>query len=53
MKNNHVLVVAIAAALFSAASVLAGETGKSVVLAKADQPKSLEDESWKTEFVLD
>ena len=36
MKNNHPLVVVIAAALLLAASVLAGETGKSVVLAKAD-----------------
>ena len=36
MRNNHALVAAIAAALCLAASVLAGETGKSVVLAKAD-----------------
>lgn len=36
MKKNHVLVVALAAALFAAASVLAAEMGKSVVLAKAD-----------------
>ena len=36
MKNKHPLVIAIAVALLSAASVLAGETGKSVVLAKAD-----------------
>ena len=36
MKINHTLVVAIAAALFSAAPVLAAQTGKSVVLAKAD-----------------
>ena len=36
MKINCTLVVAIAAALFSAAPVLAAETGKSVVLAKAD-----------------
>lgn len=31
-----ILIAAIAAALFSAASVLAAETGKSIVLAKAD-----------------
>jgi mannose-6-phosphate isomerase-like protein (cupin superfamily) len=36
MKKNHVLVAAVAAALFSAAFVFAGETGKSVVLSKAD-----------------
>src|SRR5215207_8105225 len=36
MKINPALIVAIAAALFSAAPVLAAETGKSVVLAKAD-----------------
>ncbi len=36
MKTNLTLVIALAAALFSAASVLAGETGNSVVLAKAD-----------------
>lgn len=36
MKTNHVLVVAIVAALFSAAPVLAAETGKSMVVAKAD-----------------
>ena len=36
MKNNHVLVAVIAAALFSAAFVYAGEIGKSVVLSKAD-----------------
>jgi mannose-6-phosphate isomerase-like protein (cupin superfamily) len=36
MKNNYALVAVIAAALFSAAFALAGETGKSVVLAKAD-----------------
>lgn len=36
MKKNHVLVVALAAALFAAASLLAAESGKSVVLAKAD-----------------
>jgi mannose-6-phosphate isomerase-like protein (cupin superfamily) len=36
MKNNHALVIVIAAALLSAAVVLAGEAGKSVVLAKAD-----------------
>jgi glyoxylate utilization-related uncharacterized protein len=36
MKNNHALVIVIAAALLSAAAVLAGEAGKSVVLAKAD-----------------
>ena len=36
MKKNHVLVIALAAALVSVASVLAAETGKSVVLAKAD-----------------
>jgi len=36
MKNSHALVVAIAATLSWAASVLAGEAGKSVVLAKAD-----------------
>jgi mannose-6-phosphate isomerase-like protein (cupin superfamily) len=35
MRTNRVVVVAIVAALFSAASVLAG-AGKSVVLAKAD-----------------
>jgi mannose-6-phosphate isomerase-like protein (cupin superfamily) len=35
MKNNHAL-VAVAAALFSAAFVFAGETGKSVVLPKAN-----------------
>jgi mannose-6-phosphate isomerase-like protein (cupin superfamily) len=36
MKNNYALVAVIAAALFSAAFALAGETGKSVVLSKAD-----------------
>lgn len=36
MKNTHAPVVAIAAALILAASVLAGENGKSVVLTKAD-----------------
>ena len=36
MKINHTLIVAIAAALFSAAPALAAETGKSVVLAKTD-----------------
>jgi len=36
MKNNHALVAVIAAALFSAAFVYAGEVGKSVVLSKAD-----------------
>ena len=36
MKINPALIVAIAAALFSAAPALAAETGKSVVLAKAD-----------------
>ena len=36
MKNNPILVLAIAAALSSAASVLAVETGKSIVVAKAD-----------------
>ena len=36
MKNNHARVLAVAAALFSAAFVFAGEAGKSVVLAKAD-----------------
>ena len=36
MKNNRILVAAIAAAFFSAAFVFAGETGKSVVLSKAD-----------------
>jgi glyoxylate utilization-related uncharacterized protein len=36
MKNNHALIVALAVALSSAASVLAAETGKSMVLAKAD-----------------
>ena len=36
MKNKNALVVAIAAALFSAASVLAANAGKSVVVAKAD-----------------
>lgn len=36
MKNNPMLLLAIAAALVSAAPVLASETGKSVVLAKSD-----------------
>lgn len=36
MKKNHALIAVIAAALFSAASVYAGEAGKSVVLSKAD-----------------
>lgn len=36
MKTKNALIVAIAAALFSAACVLAAETGKSVVLAKSD-----------------
>jgi len=36
MKNKHALVAAIAAALFSAAFVFAGETGKSVIVSKAD-----------------
>jgi mannose-6-phosphate isomerase-like protein (cupin superfamily) len=36
MKKNHVLVLAIAATFLSVASVLAAETGKSVVLAKSD-----------------
>ena len=36
MKNNHALVAVMAAALFSAAFVHAGEVGKSVVLPKAD-----------------
>lgn len=36
MKNTGALVAVIAAALFSAAAVLAGESGKSIVLAKAD-----------------
>jgi mannose-6-phosphate isomerase-like protein (cupin superfamily) len=36
MKNKNALVVAIAVAVFSAASVLAAGAGKSVVVAKAD-----------------
>jgi len=36
MKTNLIVVVAIVAALCAAASVLAGEAGKSVVIAKAD-----------------
>ena len=36
MKKKHVLVLALAAAVVSAASVLAAEMGKSVVVAKAD-----------------
>lgn len=36
MKRSHVFVAVIAATLLSAASVLAVEAGKSVVLAKAD-----------------
>ena len=36
MKINHAWIVAIAAAVVSAASALAAETGKSVVLSKAD-----------------
>jgi len=36
MKNNPLLVLVFAVALASAASVLAGETGKSVVMAKSD-----------------
>jgi len=36
MKNNPALVAAIAVALFSAAPVLAVETGKSVVVTKAE-----------------
>ncbi|HEY5552625.1 MAG TPA: cupin domain-containing protein [Opitutaceae bacterium] len=36
MKTNRVVVVAIVAAFCAVASVLAGEAGKSVVLAKAD-----------------
>jgi mannose-6-phosphate isomerase-like protein (cupin superfamily) len=36
MKKNHTLIAVIAAALFSAAFVYAGEAGKSVVLSKAD-----------------
>ncbi len=36
MKINPALIVAIAAAVFSATSALAAETGKSVVLAKPD-----------------
>src|SRR5687768_9516128 len=36
MKINCTLIAAIAAALFSAAPILAAETGKSVVLAKSD-----------------
>lgn len=36
MKKNHTLVAAIAAAVLSAAFVFAAETGKSVVMTKAD-----------------
>lgn len=36
MKNKTLLMVAVAAALSAVASVLAGETGQSVVVAKAD-----------------
>ncbi|HEY8995042.1 MAG TPA: cupin domain-containing protein [Lacunisphaera sp.] len=36
MKNKYALVIATAAALFSAAFVFAGEIGKSVVLTSAD-----------------
>lgn len=36
MKKNHTLIAVVAAAIFSAAFVYAGETGKSVVLSKAD-----------------
>jgi mannose-6-phosphate isomerase-like protein (cupin superfamily) len=36
MKKHPTLIVVIAAALVSAASVLAAETGKSIVMAKAD-----------------
>src|SRR5262245_29158782 len=36
MRNNHVLVAVIAAAIFSVASVLAAETCKSVVFTKSD-----------------
>ena len=36
MKNNHALVVVLGAAFFSAASVLAAQAGKSVVVSKAD-----------------
>lgn len=36
MKNNHALVVAVAVALFSAASVLGVETGRSLVVTQAD-----------------
>jgi mannose-6-phosphate isomerase-like protein (cupin superfamily) len=36
MKNNRVMIAVVAAALFPAAFVSAGETGKSMVVAQAD-----------------
>jgi mannose-6-phosphate isomerase-like protein (cupin superfamily) len=36
MKKNHAWIAVIAAAIFSAAFAYAGETGKSVVMSKAD-----------------